>query len=49
MTAFELTYRLRGEIDGPKIRFSIFLDLSNAFEKLDHDKACLVLKFLNWS
>ena len=37
LAASELIDRLRSEIDSTKIPLSIFLDLSKAFDTLDHD------------
>ena len=37
LAALELTDRIRREIDQNKIPFSVFLDLSKAFDTLNHD------------
>ena len=36
LAALELTDRIRSEIDQNKIKFSVFLDLSKAFDTLNH-------------
>ena len=37
LAVLELVYRIHKEIDENKIQFSVFLDLSKAFNTLDHD------------
>ena len=45
LAALELTDRIRHEIDQKKVPFAVFLDLSKAFDTLNHDILLTKLKY----
>ena len=44
LAALELTDRIRHELDQKKVPFAVFLDLSKAFDTLNHDILLTKLK-----